>query len=60
MGTSPLFESSRLFCAVQQNRMVGHGFGADLDEIKMAHLSRFLTWRHLMTSYFGLLDDDIV
>ena len=59
-GTSPLFESSRLFCAVQRNRMVGHGFGADLNEAKMAHLSRFLTWRHLMTSYFGLSDNDIV
>ena len=35
-------------------------FGADLDEMKMAHLSRFLDWRHLMTSYFGLSDDDIV
>ena len=59
-GTSPLFECSRLFCAVQRNRMVGHGYGSDLEETKMVYLSRFLTWRHLMTSYFGLSDDDIV
>ena len=59
-GMSPLFETSRLFCAVQRNRMVGHGFGADLNEMKMAYLSRFLNWRYLMTSYFGLSDNDIV
>ena len=57
--TSEPFECSRLFCAVQRNSMVGHGFGANLDDNKLAHLSRFLTWRYLMTSSFGLPEDDI-
>ena len=58
--TSPLFECSRLFCAVQRNRMAGHGFDADVDENKFTLLSRFLTWRYLMTSSFGLPDDVVV
>ena len=55
--TSPPFECSRLFCAVQRNRMAAHGFGANVDENKFALLSRFLTWRYLMTSSSGLPDD---